>query len=86
VTLGTGVEDGGTFIGRSQLQSMVLHLVVATLRTLFLDDGSLVGFSSGQRGLDDGSFGPQGRGECVGGGLGHDCEVGGVCVRRNGET
>jgi hypothetical protein len=39
--LGTVVEDGCTFIRRTELESVEVHLVVAASRTLFLDGGFL---------------------------------------------
>ena len=39
--LGTVVEDGGAFVGGSELEGMEVHLVVATAGALFLDGGFL---------------------------------------------
>lgn len=62
---GAGVEHGGTFICGSELERVVVHLVVGTLGAAFVDDGTVLEFVFGDRGFHEGLLGPDLGGERV---------------------
>lgn len=79
VALWTSIKHRRTLIRTSQLQRVVLHLVVSTAGAFLLDGRTFFELVLANRRLDHGPLELERGGEGVRGGFGHDGDIGKLC-------